>query len=144
MPRGLGIVVVVGAFAVLGAGCATTESPGPNSSAAGTPAAGYVRDLSPHDFRNYIEGQADVFVIDLRSDGEWQTAPGPFPQAVQIPIEQLEARFADLPTDTTRPIALFDRTGLRSVSAARLVAGRGYREVVTLLGGIDAWERAGL
>jgi rhodanese-related sulfurtransferase len=144
--RGLSALALAGFLAGALAGCATTDPPGgrANEPPDASPPTGYVRDLPPEEFRNFVEGRADVFVIDLRTDGEWRTDPGPFPQAVRIPVERLESRRGELPQDHDRPVAVYDRTGLRSVGAARWLVGQGYREVATLLGGLDAWIRAGL
>jgi rhodanese-related sulfurtransferase len=63
--------------------------------------------------------------------------------AVQIPLEDLETRAGELPSDRMRPVAVYDRLDVRSSAAARRIAQLGFREVVTLSGGLAASRRAG-
>jgi len=77
--------------------------------------------------------------IDVRSAGEY--ASGHIPGAVNIPMDQIEARLDDLLPD--RPIVLVCQAGKR----ARMVAGllEPCRTDVTVLeGGTVAWNAAGM
>ena len=77
--------------------------------------------------------------IDVRSPGEF--AAGHIPGAVNIPMEQIEARIDDLAVGV--PIVLVCQAGKR----ARMVAGLidPCRSDVTVLdGGTSAWAAAGL
>ena len=77
--------------------------------------------------------------IDVRSASEFAT--GHVPRAVNIPMDQIEARLDDLPPN--RPILLVCQAGKR----ARMVAGliEPCRSDVTVLeGGTAAWKKAGL
>ena len=76
--------------------------------------------------------------IDVRSPGEY--AAGHIPGAVNIPMEQIEARIDDLAPDL--PIVLVCQAGKRS----RMVAGLlepCRRDVTVLEGGTVAWAAAG-
>jgi len=77
--------------------------------------------------------------IDVRSPGEY--ASGHIPGAVNIPMDQIEARLKDLLPKV--PIVLVCQAGKR----ARMVAGllEPCRSDVTILeGGTSAWSSAGL
>ena len=76
--------------------------------------------------------------IDVRSPSEY--GAGHLPRAVNIPVEQVEARLDDLQPDL--PIVLVCQSGKR----ARMVAGllEPCRKDVTVLeGGTAAWKAAG-
>lgn len=77
--------------------------------------------------------------VDVRSASEY--ASGHIPGAVNIPLEQIEARLAD--TDPGLPIVLICKSGMRARLAAGLLAPS-RDEVSVLEGGTSAWAAAGL
>lgn len=81
----------------------------------------------------------DDLLLDVREDDEWEA--GRAPSAVHVPMSQLQARLAEVPTD--RPVAVVCKLGGRSaqVTAYLLANGRQARNVE---GGMAAWERLGL
>jgi rhodanese-related sulfurtransferase len=129
------------------AGCATSGGPEPPQTGSGsttaTPTPGYVRDLPPADFHDYLQTRPETFVIDVRQTMQWDDDYGHLDNAVQIPLEELDDRLKDLPTDKLRPIAVYDQLDVRSATAARKIAQLGYREVVTMQGGLVAYRHAG-
>jgi rhodanese-related sulfurtransferase len=77
-------------------------------------------------------------LIDVRSAQEWRS--GRAPQAKHVPLDRLQASTAVI--HTTRPVIAMCQSGVRSASAARLLAGKGY-EAYSLRGGMGAWRQAG-
>lgn len=59
-----------------------------------------------------------------------------------IPFDQLEARAAELPPRST-PLAVYCRSGRMSVIAVKTLARLGYKDVVELGGGMEAWRAGG-
>ena len=77
--------------------------------------------------------------VDVRSASEY--ASGHLPGAVNIPLEQIEARLDDLRRDF--PVLLICQSGTRARIAGRVLEL--CREDVTILdGGTNAWIKAGL
>jgi rhodanese-related sulfurtransferase len=77
-------------------------------------------------------------LIDVRSASEFATAH--VPGAINIPLEQIELRTADLRSDV--PVVLICQAGTRARMAADLLAGSA-KNLMVLDGGTDAWLRAG-
>jgi len=92
------------------------------------------------DLQRQIERDADLFVLDVRQPQEW--AAGHIPQATHITGAELPERADEVPRDTT--VAMICGSGYRSSVAASLLQHRGYPNVVNVLGGMSAWQRAGL
>ncbi|MBT4098507.1 MAG: MBL fold metallo-hydrolase [Gemmatimonadetes bacterium] len=85
------------------------------------------------------EGQAPV-VIDVRGAGERETSH--IPDSTNIPLQQLHKQVGRLPRD--RPIIVHCAGGYRSTIAGSVLMHYGFEQVMDLVGGITAWEAAGL
>ncbi|MFN7210397.1 MAG: rhodanese-like domain-containing protein [Aggregatilineales bacterium] len=83
-------------------------------------------------------GAVPHLLLDVRTVGEFQS--GHLAGAVNIPVEQLAQRLAEVPRDL--PIVLYCRSGNRSAAAARLLRSAGYESVYDL-GGIIRWQAQG-
>jgi len=77
-------------------------------------------------------------LVDVRSATEFATAH--VPGAVNIPLEQIERRTADLAAN--EPVVLICQAGTRARMARALLAESG-KDLVVLEGGTAAWLRAG-
>ena len=80
----------------------------------------------------------EVVLIDVRTPEEF--ALGTIEGAVNIPLDDLRSRLGEVPAD--RPVVVFCAVGLRGYVAARLLMGRGYRNVRNLLGGYRTYSAA--
>lgn len=87
-----------------------------------------------------LENGSDQFVLDVRQPKEWST--GHIRGAVHITGAELPKRIDEVPTD--RPVATICGSGYRSSVAASLLKSAGYDDVVNVLGGMNAWKKAGL
>lgn len=84
---------------------------------------------------------AGALLVDVREPHEWDA--GHMPAAQFIPMGEIPRRITDLPRD--RDIIFTCRSGNRSGSIKDyLIDEHGYTRVHNLLGGILAWQAAGL
>jgi hydroxyacylglutathione hydrolase len=95
-----------------------------------------IPQLSPRD----VTSNGNRFIIDVRSDMEWQTDH--LADATHIPLGHLGARLSELPKD--QPLVTQCQSGARSAIAASLLRREGFAEVSNLAGGLQAWKEAGL
>jgi len=82
-----------------------------------------------------------TLLVDVRTPGEF--AQGHAPGAVLIPLDQIGKRLTEL-GGKDRPIALICRSGNRSGQAQGILEQAGFTKTVNVLGGMNAWEQAGL
>jgi hydroxyacylglutathione hydrolase len=79
-------------------------------------------------------------VIDVRGAAEWDA--GHIPNARHLFLGDLPETSEDLPRDL--PIALHCQGGTRASIAASMLQAKGFTNVATLKGGMDAWNAAHL
>lgn len=77
-------------------------------------------------------------LVDVRSAQEWRS--GRAPQAKHVPLDRLQASTAGI--NKNRPVIAVCASGVRSASAARLLAAKGY-QAYSIRGGMNAWRQAG-
>lgn len=82
-------------------------------------------------------------LIDVREADEYSTAH--IPGAVNIPRGLLEFKLSNDPqlTERTLKLVLYCKNSGRSALAADALREMGYRNVLSLAGGIEAWQAAG-
>jgi len=79
-------------------------------------------------------------VLDVRREGEWQAGHIP-----QVQCRALDTFPQGLPAmDRERPVAVHCKSGYRSMIACSLLERAGYRNVINVAGGFDAWHAAEL
>ena len=94
------------------------------------------QSLTVADLQSQPPDQAQL--IDVRSPSEF--ASGHIPGAVNIPMDQIESRLADL---SAGPIVLICQMGKRARMTANLLEPC-QRQIAILEGGTAAWVQAGL
>jgi rhodanese-related sulfurtransferase/DMSO/TMAO reductase YedYZ molybdopterin-dependent catalytic subunit/glyoxylase-like metal-dependent hydrolase (beta-lactamase superfamily II) len=82
---------------------------------------------------------AGALLVDVREPDEWRE--GHAPDAVLMPMGEVQARYAELPED--RRIVVVCRSGGRSAAITETLRARGF-DAVNLTGGMCAWAAAGL
>jgi len=78
-------------------------------------------------------------LIDVRSPAEFADIRPDVACIRNVPLEQIEG--ITLPKDAT--IYLSCRSGARSGLAQKKLAALGYQNVINVMGGVVAWQRAG-
>jgi rhodanese-related sulfurtransferase len=84
---------------------------------------------------NLRSGQKPL-LIDVRQPEELSGPLGSLPGVKNIPLPELEKRYAEIPKD--RPVILICRSGHRSLQALKFLQSRGYTQVKDVEGGMNA------
>jgi phage shock protein E len=102
--------------------------------------AAVARNVSPQEAFTLVGERGDLFLLDVRTLGEYQEAR--LDGARLIPIDQFAKRLAEVPKD--RPILVYCAVGSRSAQVVNYLARHGFSEIYNLYGGIYAWSQKGL
>jgi glyoxylase-like metal-dependent hydrolase (beta-lactamase superfamily II)/rhodanese-related sulfurtransferase len=86
-----------------------------------------------------LDEGADLQVVDVRRPSEWTA--GHVPGAINLQLADLETKIERL--DPGRPTAVVCASGYRSSAATSLLERHGFRELVNVVGGTNAWIQAG-
>lgn len=97
-----------------------------------------VQTLYSNEVQSFIKenSEGDYVLLDVRQPGEY--AQEHLPGAILIPLPRLADSLEEL--DSTKPIIVYCAVGGRSRMATQLLTNLGFRNVVHLHGGIQAWE----
>ena len=81
-------------------------------------------------------------IVDVRTAEEF--AKGHLRDAKNIPLADLSARIGELDKSKARSVVVVCQSGARADKAVRQLAAAGLDDVVSLDGGLTAWQAAGL
>ena len=95
-----------------------------------------VREITVEELRDLLASGRSPVLLDVRSEGEHELVA--LPRSLPIPLPELGERLDEI--ERGRSVVAYCHHGIRSRSAAALLAGAGFTDVVSLRGGIDAWS----
>lgn len=82
---------------------------------------------------------SNMTLLDVRAPSEF--AEGHLPGSRNVPLYQLEGRLAEINRDST--LLVYCAGGTRSPIAASILLGHGWRDVVEMYDGFNAWRARG-
>jgi glyoxylase-like metal-dependent hydrolase (beta-lactamase superfamily II)/rhodanese-related sulfurtransferase len=95
--------------------------------------------ITAEQLRSRLERGA-LRVLDVRRQGEWDA--GHIDGATWWPLDNFKVSPPEI--DHEAPLAVHCKSGYRSIIACSLLERAGFHHIVNLVGGFDAWQRAGL
>ena len=87
----------------------------------------------------YSKYQSGVFVLDVRTQEEWNEFHAP--NTTLIPLDQLQARLSEVPQD--KEIVVVCRSGNRSQQGRDILLAAGFKQVTSMTGGLNEWRSKG-
>lgn len=135
-----------GILLVLAAGllfaCAKTSAPQPAAEVVGQKVSvdgGTYTDISVPELQTMLANKDFTFVnVHIPFEGNIAKTD------LSIPYDQIDQKLDQLPADKNAKLVLYCRSGRMSTIAAKTLVGLGYTNVWQLVGGMAAWEQAGL
>jgi molybdopterin/thiamine biosynthesis adenylyltransferase/rhodanese-related sulfurtransferase len=95
-----------------------------------------VREISVEEARD-----GGALLLDVRSNEEWKVAH--IPDALHVPMSEIESRLPELVPDRDRPIVTYCASGRRSLDILPTIDALGYEDTVSMAGGIIEWQGRG-
>ncbi len=96
-----------------------------------------IPEITPQELKRRLDAGETVTVLDVREP--WECAIARLPASINIPLDELPRRLAEL--DARATTIVMCKAGGRSRRAAQFLAGAGFNQAINLAGGIDAWAR---
>ena len=94
-------------------------------------------EITPQALKGRLDKPGAPLLLDVRQD--WETQLCRLPNAVHIPIEEIEQRAEELNPDDD--IVVYCHQGVRSAAVAEYLRSLGFKSVQNLSGGVDLWAR---
>jgi sulfur-carrier protein adenylyltransferase/sulfurtransferase len=102
--------------------------------------AASIREIDAAELQQMLGTQKDSppLLIDVREPQEYKQAH--IPGALLIPLGQLEFPHPVLAKNPARPTVVYCRSGKRSMAGATILCRMGFKDVMSLKGGIMDWH----
>ena len=94
--------------------------------------------ISPMDVRDRIAAGEPVVFLDIREESErdyCRIGDGPF-----IPLGELHQRAEELEVPEDALLVVYCHHGIRSLTGVAILQQKGFENLASLNGGIDAWS----
>ncbi|PZW39598.1 MULTISPECIES: rhodanese-like domain-containing protein [Mesonia] len=100
-----------------------------------------MKDLTQEEWQKAIDNEANVEILDVRTQEEWDE--GYIPSATLIDIHQPQ-EFMDAVNqlDKSKEYYIYCRSGGRSAQACQILDQMGFENTYNLQGGFSNWEGA--
>ena len=94
-------------------------------------------EITPQQLKARLDRPGAPLLLDVRQG--WETQLCRLPNAVHIPIEEIEMRVEELNREDD--IVVYCHQGVRSAAVAEFLRSLGFKSVQNLSGGLDLWAR---
>jgi len=84
------------------------------------------------------EEPAEIILLDVRTEEEYKERH--IPDAVNIPLSELESRIGELDKYKSKKIIVYCKNGVDSRTASETLVANGFENVYNMLGGLNEWK----
>lgn len=100
-----------------------------------------VQVISSDEFQKKMTTTQDKQVVDVRTSEEYNSGHLNGALLIDFYKKDFKANLSKL--DKTKPVFVYCAAGVRSGSAAEVLAEMGFKQIYDLKGGMNAWARSG-
>lgn len=102
------------------------------------------KTIEPSEICNYISRNPKVILLDVRTkdefDGKVEPRLGKLKNAINLPIQELEAKIAMLSVYKDKEIIVYCSRSLRSPRASYILSQNGFKKVTNMAGGMSVMK----
>lgn len=91
--------------------------------------------------KTLLDKDTTIVVLDVRTPEEFKSQAGHLPRAINIPVQELDKRLAELVKFRSRKILVYCRSGNRSIRASEILLKKDFK-IIHMDGGILQWNVA--
>lgn len=99
------------------------------------------KNIEPNSICDYIRSNPKAILLDVRTKEEFEGKVNPnfgtLKNAINIPVQELEDRFAELRAQKDQTIVVYCSHSHRSPQAAYLLSQKGFKNIVNMSGGMS-------
>lgn len=99
------------------------------------------KSVTVEEARTMIDKNPKIVVLDVRTPSEWNGGHLKNAKHADIQSSDFEQKIASIDKNAT--IVVYCAAGGRSSRAASMMVQKGYKNVINMAGGINAWNAAG-
>lgn len=96
------------------------------------------KSISSTQAEKLIEDSSDLIIIDVRRYSEYKQ--GKIPNAINIPVEELEWEIEELKENIDKPILVYCKAGHKSALACQMLEEEGFNNLYNLGQGILGYK----
>ena len=100
-------------------------------------------EITTDELYNRLESNPPDLLIDVRSEEQYTGGYGHIPDAVWIPMLELESRLDELEPYREKEIVTMCPGGGLSLVAVDILKEAGFKDIKSLKGGTDEWNTKG-
>jgi len=101
------------------------------------------KTIQPSEVCNYISQNPKVIILDVRTNAEFEGRAEPnlgrLKNAINLPIQELEAKIATLAAYKDREIIVYCSLSRRSPRASYILSQNGFKKVYNMAGGMSVF-----
>jgi rhodanese-related sulfurtransferase len=95
-------------------------------------------EVHPAQVKECLDKKVPMLLLDVRRQGEWDTVH--LPGARLVPLDQLHLRLEELESWKDRRVVVYCHHGVRSLRGTKFLRDKGFTDIHSMAGGIDAWS----
>jgi thioredoxin 1 len=99
-----------------------------------------VEKLTNDNFEKKLNATEKKILLDVRTPDEYKR--GHLTNAILVNYYDNDFKNQVAQLDKNKPVFVYCATGIRSASAAKVLAGLGFKEIYDMQGGYNAWAGA--
>jgi rhodanese-related sulfurtransferase len=97
------------------------------------------QNITVQEVKKILDAKSKIILLDVRTPDEY--AVEHIKGSTLIPVQELANRLKEL--SPKKEIVVYCKAGKRSLAASEILTNNGYKHVLNMEGGIDAWKIAG-